>query len=69
MFTSGESYGGVYLPTLTARIVEGQQDYKINLKVGERERERDSQVFQLYIITSLLGNGYRQWLHERIFEH
>uniref|UniRef100_A0A1I7SVL3 Carboxypeptidase n=1 Tax=Bursaphelenchus xylophilus TaxID=6326 RepID=A0A1I7SVL3_BURXY len=31
-FIMGESYGGVYVPTLTARIVEGQSDFPINLK-------------------------------------
>ncbi|CAD6197731.1 unnamed protein product [Caenorhabditis auriculariae] len=31
-FIMGESYGGVYVPTLTARIVDGQADFPINLK-------------------------------------
>ncbi|TMS33414.1 hypothetical protein L596_001158 [Steinernema carpocapsae] len=31
-FIMGESYGGVYVPTLTARIVDGQKDFPINLK-------------------------------------
>ncbi|CAJ0959782.1 unnamed protein product, partial [Mesorhabditis belari] len=31
-FIMGESYGGVYVPTLTARIVDGLKDFPINLK-------------------------------------
>jgi len=31
-FIMGESYGGVYVPTLTARIVDGQADFPINLR-------------------------------------
>ncbi|PIO65566.1 serine carboxypeptidase [Teladorsagia circumcincta] len=31
-FIMGESYGGVYVPTLTARIVDGQKEFPINLK-------------------------------------
>ncbi|VDM47375.1 unnamed protein product [Toxocara canis] len=31
-FIMGESYGGVYVPTLTARIVDGMHDFHINLK-------------------------------------
>ncbi|KAL3088562.1 hypothetical protein niasHT_023180 [Heterodera trifolii] len=32
VFITGESYGGVYVPTLTARIVDGQAEFPINLK-------------------------------------
>uniref|UniRef100_A0AC34R7P3 Carboxypeptidase n=1 Tax=Panagrolaimus sp. JU765 TaxID=591449 RepID=A0AC34R7P3_9BILA len=31
-FIIGESYAGVYVPTLTARIVDGQADFPINLR-------------------------------------
>lgn len=31
-YVMGESYGGVYVPTLTVRIVDGQKDFPINLK-------------------------------------
>jgi cathepsin A (carboxypeptidase C) len=31
-FIMGESYGGVYVPTLTARIVDGQKDFPVNLR-------------------------------------
>ncbi|KAK6019598.1 hypothetical protein OSTOST_14762 [Ostertagia ostertagi] len=34
-FIMGESYGGVYVPTLTARILDGQKDFPINLKVRQ----------------------------------
>ena len=32
VFITGESYGGVYVPTLTARIVDGLADFPMNLK-------------------------------------
>uniref|UniRef100_A0A0K0EKK6 Carboxypeptidase n=1 Tax=Strongyloides stercoralis TaxID=6248 RepID=A0A0K0EKK6_STRER len=32
LFIMAESYGGVYGPSLTAKIVEGMKDFKINLK-------------------------------------
>uniref|UniRef100_A0A914W497 Carboxypeptidase n=1 Tax=Plectus sambesii TaxID=2011161 RepID=A0A914W497_9BILA len=33
LFIMGESYAGVYVPTLTARIVDGLKDFPVNLKV------------------------------------
>nr|AIC75882.1 serine carboxypeptidases [Radopholus similis] len=32
VFITGESYGGVYVPTLTARLVQGQAQFPINLR-------------------------------------
>ncbi|VDK24095.1 unnamed protein product [Anisakis simplex] len=32
-YIMGESYGGVYVPTLIARIIDGMKEFQINLKV------------------------------------
>ncbi|KAH7697993.1 Protein F41C3.5, partial [Aphelenchoides avenae] len=31
VFVAGESYGGIYAPTLAARILEGQHEFFVNL--------------------------------------
>jgi cathepsin A (carboxypeptidase C) len=34
VFITGESYAGIYVPTLTALVVEGQEKFPINLKAS-----------------------------------
>jgi len=40
VFITGESYGGVYVPTLTARIVDGLADFPMNLKANFGRQNR-----------------------------
>ncbi|KAH7724196.1 Protein F41C3.5 [Aphelenchoides avenae] len=35
VFIAGESYAGIYIPTLSKRIIEGQHTFAINLEVCE----------------------------------
>lgn len=54
----GESYGGVYVPTLTARIVDGLKTFKINLKVRYNSVRYDTIRGWNRLQGMALGNGY-----------
>lgn len=34
VYIMGESYAGIYVPTLTALIIQGRDEFPINLKVS-----------------------------------
>ncbi|KAH7696695.1 Protein F41C3.5, partial [Aphelenchoides avenae] len=64
VFISGESYGGIYVPTLAARVVDGQKDYPLNFTV---RFEQWIIIGNGWVDTPLIFTTQAAWLYARGF--